>query len=130
MQPVSAITHGVKVTVTSQYHEEHSKPSLNKYVHSYHVTITNYSGMEIQLLSRHWIITDANSKVREVRGDGVIGLQPILEPEASHSYTSWCPFSTPVGKMSGSFYMIRKADNSLFEVTIPEFKMIADFKMN
>jgi len=130
MQPVTATTHGVQVTVTSNYHEEHSKPSMNKYVHSYDVTITNLSGLDVQLISRHWIINDANGKVREVKGDGVIGLQPILEPDESHSYTSWCPLSTPVGKMGGSYVMIRKADNSIFEVTIPEFKLIADFKMN
>ena len=130
MQPVTATTHGIQVTVISKYHEEHSKPSSNKYVHSYDVTITNFSGLDVQLISRHWIIKDANGKIREVKGDGVIGLQPILAPEESHSYTSWCPLSTPVGKMGGSYVMIRKADNSIFEVTIPEFKLIADFKMN
>ena len=130
MEPVTATTHGVQVTVTSQYHEEHSKPSMNKYIHSYDVTITNFSGLDIQLISRHWIIKDANSKVREVKGDGVIGLQPILAPEESHSYTSWCPLATPVGKMGGNFVMIRKADSSVFEVAIPEFRLIADFKMN
>jgi len=130
MQPVTAKTHGVQVTVIPKYHEDNSKPSLNKYVHSYDITITNLTGLEIQLISRHWIITDANGKVREVKGDGVLGLQPILAPEESHSYTSWCPLSTPVGKMGGSYIMMRKADNSIFEVTIPEFKLIADFKMN
>ena len=130
MHSVSETTHGVQVTVTSKYHEEHSKPSMNKYVHSYDVTISNFSGLDIQLISRHWIIKDANGKVREVKGDGVIGLQPTLEPEESHSYTSWCPLSTPVGKMGGKYVMIRKADNSIFEVVIPEFKLIADFKMN
>ncbi|MEM9545911.1 MAG: Co2+/Mg2+ efflux protein ApaG [Bacteroidota bacterium] len=130
MEPVSATTHGVKVTVQSKYHEDQSRPSLNKYIHSYDITITNYSGLDIQLISRHWIITDSNGKIRELKGDGVVGLQPILEPEESHSYTSRCPFSTPVGKMSGSYIMIRKADNSVFEVEIPEFKLIADFKMN
>jgi ApaG protein len=130
MEPVTATTHGVQVTVMSKYHEEHSKPSLNKYVHSYDVTITNYSGLDIQLISRHWVINDANGKVREVKGDGVIGLQPILAPEETHAYTSWCPLSTPVGKMGGSYVMIRIDDNSVFEVTIPEFKLIADFKMN
>ena len=130
MKPVSATTHGVQVTVSTKYHEEHSKPSLNKYVHSYEVTISNFSGLEIQLISRHWIIKDSNGKVREVKGDGVIGLQPVLLPEESHQYTSWCPLSTPVGKMGGKYIMIRKADNSIFEVTIPEFKRVADFKMN
>ena len=129
-QPVTATTHGVRVTVTSKYHPEQSRPSQNKYVHSYDVTISNFSGLEIQLISRHWIINDAHGKVREVKGDGVIGQQPVLLPEESHSYTSWCPLSTPVGKMGGSYIMIRKADNSIFEVTIPEFKLIADFKYN
>ena len=130
METVTATTHGVQVTVTSKYHEEHSKPSMGKFVHSYDVTITNFSGLDIQLISRHWIINDANGKVREVKGDGVIGLQPNLAPEESHAYTSWCPLSTPVGKMGGSYVMIRKADNSIFEVTIPEFKLVANFKMN
>lgn len=130
MNSVSATTHGIQVSVVPHYHDEMSKPSLNKYVHSYMVTIKNLSGLDVQLISRQWFITDANGKVREVQGDGVIGLQPKLEPEESHSYQSWCPLSTPVGKMSGSYMMIRTVDNSVFEVEIPEFKLIANFKMN
>ena len=130
MNPVSAITQGIEVTVLPHYHEEMSKPSLNKYVHSYKVKITNLSGLDVQLLSRHWIITDANSKVRDVKGEGVIGQQPILEPEESHHYKSWCPLSTSVGKMSGSFTLIRMVDKSVFEVAIPEFRLIAYFKNN
>lgn len=130
MEAVTATTNGVQVTVTPKYHKEHSKPSMYKFIHSYDVTITNYSGLDIQLISRHWFIHDALGKVKEVKGDGVIGLQPVLGPDESHSYTSWCPLSTPVGKMNGIYIMIRKADNSVFEVTIPEFKLIADFKMN
>lgn len=130
MNPVSATTQGIQVSVIPHYHDEMSKPSLNKYVHSYLVTITNLSGLNVQLISRRWIITDANGKVREVQGDGVIGLQPKLEPEESHTYQSWCPLSTSVGKMGGSYVMVREADNSVFEAEIPEFKLIADFKMN
>ena len=130
MNPVSAITQGIEVTVLPHYHEEMSKPSLNKYVHSYQVRISNHSDLDVQLISRHWIITDSNSKIRHVKGEGVIGQQPILEPEQSHQYKSWCPLSTPVGKMSGSFTMIRMVDNSEFEVEIPEFRLIADFKNN
>ncbi|MFT6333318.1 MAG: ApaG protein [Halioglobus sp.] len=130
MNPVSAITHGIEVTVLPHYHEEMSKPSLNKFVHSYQVRISNHSGLDVQLMSRHWIITDANRKVRHVKGDGVIGQQPTLEPEQSHHYKSWCPMSTPVGKMSGSFTMTRMVDNSIFEVEIPEFRLIANFKNN
>lgn len=130
MNAVSATTLGIEVSVLPHYHEEMSKPSLNKYVHSYQVKITNYSGLDVQLLRRHWIITDANGKVRHVKGDGVIGQQPTLEPDHSHHYKSWCPLSTPVGKMSGSYTMIRVADNSVFDVEIPEFRLIANFKNN
>jgi ApaG protein len=130
MNPVSAITHGIEVTVLPHYHEEMSKPSLNKFVHSYQVRIINHSDLEVQLKSRHWIITDANSKVRNVKGEGVIGQQPILEPEQSHQYKSWCPMSTPVGKMSGTYTMVRVVDNSELEVEIPEFRLIANFKNN
>ena len=130
MNPVSATTQGIEVTVLPQYHEEMSKPSLNKYVHSYKIRITNKSGLEVQLISRHWIITDSNSKIRNVEGQGVIGQQPILSPDDSHHYKSWCPLSTPEGKMSGTFTMIRTIDNSAFLVEIPEFRLIANFKNN
>lgn len=130
MHQVSATTEGIEVTVEPKYHTELSKPSLNKYVHAYHVTITNRSGLNVQLLSREWLITDANGKVRVVKGEGVIGQQPTLEPDQSHRYRSWCPLSTPVGKMSGSYTMIRMVDDSIFDIEIPEFKLIADFKNN
>ncbi len=130
MNPVSANTLGIEVSVAPHYHMDMSKPSLNKYVHSYLVKITNYSGHEVQLLRRHWIITDANGKVRNVRGEGVIGLQPTLSHEHSHNYKSWCPLSTPVGKMSGTYTMIRLDNNTEFDVEIPEFRLIANFKNN
>lgn len=130
MNPVSANTQGIEITVWPHYHEDMSKPSLNKYVHSYKVRITNNSGFEVQLLSRHWIITDANSKVRNVKGEGVIGQQPILENGESHHYKSWCPLSTPVGKMAGTFTLIRTINNSAFLAEIPKFRLIADFKNN
>jgi len=130
MNPVSATTLGIEVTVIPHYHKDMSKPSLNKYVHSYQVKISNYSGIEVQLLRRHWIITDANGKVRNVKGDGVIGQQPTLAHDHSHRYKSWCPLSTPVGKMSGTYTMIRLDNDSEFDVKIPEFRLIADFKNN
>jgi len=130
MNQVSATTLGIKVSVIPRYHEDLSKPSLFKFVHSYRVTITNLSGLEVQLMTRKWIITDANGKVRNVEGPGVIGEQPVLDHNESHSYTSWCPLSTPVGKMGGSYGMVRTADNSQFDIEIPTFRLIADFKMN
>lgn len=130
MNHFSATTEDIEVIVIPHYHAEMSKPSLNKYVHSYEVTIKNHGSFDVQLISRHWIITDANNKIRHVKGAGVIGQQPNLEPNQSHRYKSWCPMSTPVGKMGGTYTMIRLIDNSAFEVEIPEFKLIADFKNN
>jgi len=130
METVSAITHGIEVSITPHYHEDLSKPSLQKYVHSYEVKITNHNGLDVQLLRRHWIITDSNRKVRHVKGDGVIGEQPTLEHKMSHRYKSWCPLSTPVGKMSGTYTFVRIDDGSIFEAEIPEFKLVADFKNN
>jgi len=130
MNTVSATTHGIEVTIQPHYHEDMSKPSLNKYVHSYHVKITNHVNLDVQLVRRHWIITDANGKVRHVKGEGVIGQQPTLEQGQSHNYKSWCPLSTPVGKMSGSYTMRRMVDDSEFEIEIPEFRLVASFKYN
>ena len=126
----TATTQGIKISVKSQFHEKLSRPSLGKFVYKYNVHIENLSGLVVQLLSRHWFIQDAKLKVLEVKGDGVIGLQPILEPGESHNYDSWCPISTPIGKMWGTFNMVRSVDGSEFSVEIPEFRLIADFKLN
>jgi len=130
MQPVSEITHGIKVSVIPKYHHETSKPSLGRYIHSYDIAIENLSGLEVQLLRRHWIITDGFGNSRVIKGDGVIGQQPILGPDDVHYYTSWSPMTTPVGKMKGFYTMRRTADNSFFEVEIPEFPLIAELKLN
>ncbi len=124
------ITHRIRVTVISNYEAEISLPNKDKYVHSYHVTIENQGFHKVQLLRRHWIITDANNVVREVKGEGVIGLQPILNPEEIHQYQSWSPVPTPIGKMKGSYLMKNLEDDSLFEVEVPEFSLVADFKLN
>lgn len=124
------ITQGIKISVECQYESGQSDPGLNRYIFSYHVTIENQSDITVQLLKRHWKIQDSSFMVRVVEGDGVIGHQPILEPGALHSYTSWSPLSTPIGKMNGYYIMEELMSGKQFEVQIPEFKLIAKFILN
>ena len=126
----SATTNGIKITVRTEFQMESSKPDLGRHIHTYLVIIENYSGLEVQLLSREWIISDSNGEERVVSGAGVVGEQPIIAPEQSYSYSSWCPLKTPIGMMKGKYIMKRTADGSLFEAIIPPFKLIADFVKN
>ena len=121
MHIVTCTTNGISVSVKTQYEAEHSNPSQNRYVHSYTITIENKSDHTVQLISRHWVIMDNDMNVREVRGEGVVGEQPILQPGASYTYSSWSPISTEIGKMSGSYQMIRTVDNEKFDVRVPVF---------
>jgi len=108
------------VSVRPQFLVEHSNPDEQHYVFAYTVTIRNTGERTAQLVSRHWIITDANNSVEEVRGEGVVGEQPVLEPGQSFEYTSGCPLPTPVGSMRGSYQCIAD-DGTAFEAPIPEF---------
>jgi len=124
------ITDGIEVSVTAQFQLQHSSPAQQKFVHSYEVTIENKSQYTVQLLRRHWIIKDGYSNVREVEGEGVIGEQPILQPGQRHTYSSWSPLPTDVGSMKGTYLMIRLSDQHKFKVRVPEFSLIADYKLN
>jgi ApaG protein len=108
------------VNVRPQYLVEHSDPDAEKYVFAYTVTIRNTGEHTAQLISRHWIITDGNNAVEEVRGAGVVGEQPVLKPGEAFEYTSGCPLPTPVGSMRGS-YQCEADDGTAFEAPIPEF---------
>lgn len=123
-------TNGIKITVRTNFEQNVSKPDLDRFIHSYEVIIENFSGLKVQLLKREWIIQDSNGDERIVKGDGVVGDQPILAPEERYSYSSWCPLKSPIGKMKGKYIMKRVADGSLFEAIIPPFKLIADFVKN
>src|SRR4051794_38776923 len=104
--PVSeAITHGIRVEVMARHSPENSKPQLDEWVFQYTVRITNEGLKTVQLLSRHWIITDALEETREVKGAGVVGEQPVLAPGQSFKYSSWCPLRTPTGVMRGTYRM-------------------------
>ncbi len=123
-------TKGIKISVETFYHEKHSRPVEQKFVFVYQINIENKSNATVQLLRRHWYIFDSNGLVREVEGDGVIGKQPILRPGQSHKYVSWSPLQSEMGKMYGYFLMLDRVSKSQFKVPVPEFKLIAPFKMN
>jgi ApaG protein len=112
----------INVDVKTAYLADRSEPSRNQYVFAYTVTLTNAGDAPAQLISRHWIITDSQGLVQEVRGLGVVGAQPLLQPGESFEYTSGTSISTPVGTMRGSYQMLA-ADGSRFEAAIPEFTL-------
>ena len=117
-----AVTNSVRVEVESQYAPEHSQPFQCQWFFYYTVRITNESDETVQLLSRHWIITNANGHIEEVRGPGVVGEEPVLEPGESFEYTSSCPLPTPSGFMVGDYEMeTREGEN--FLVQVPAFSL-------
>ncbi len=127
---VTEITKGIKVCVETEYQPSYSSPSQYHYVFTYKVTIENQSDNTIQVLRRHWHIHDASYNTREVEGEGVVGQQPILEPGQYHKYVSGCNLKSGLGKMTGTYLIERIVDGQRFEVTIPEFSLIAPFKQN
>lgn len=112
----------IDVSVTTRYLAAQSQPEQNRYAFSYTVTIANKGELPAQLLSRHWIITDGDGRVQEVRGAGVIGQQPHIEPGASHSYSSGTVMATQVGTMQGSYQMLAE-DGKRFDATIAPFRL-------
>ena len=108
------------VSVRTQYLPEQSNPDRDQYVFSYTITIRNTGSVAAQLISRHWVITDANNQVQEVRGLGVVGKQPLLQPGERFEYTSGSSLTTPVGTMKGSYQMVAE-DGTHFDAEIPEF---------
>ena len=101
-----AITNGIHVSVKARFDPSRSQPQQNQWFFLYTVTISNQGTMTTQLISRHWVITDANGKIEEVRGPGVVGEQPVLAPGQSFEYTSGCPLNTSFGTMHGTYQMI------------------------
>lgn len=122
--------NGIKVSVETFYQPAYSRPLEMKYIFSYHIMIENLSDDTVQLLRRHWYIFDSNGVIREVEGEGVIGKQPVLAPGETHQYASWSPLTTEMGKMSGTYLFSRQSDNKQFRVKIPEFQLLAPFKLN
>lgn len=117
-----ALTRGVRVQVRSQFDPNRSNPAASQWFFLYTVTIENLAEETVQLLTRHWIITDGNGHVEEVRGPGVVGEQPILAPGEAFEYTSGCPLTTEVGKMEGTYQMITNSGRQ-FDAAIAPFTL-------
>ena len=118
----SAETNGILIRVRPSYLAGQSDPEAGRWVWAYQVEIVNLSGRTVQLMARRWTITDAHGHVEEVRGAGVVGKQPVLEPGESFSYTSGCPLTTPDGLMAGTYTITTIAGES-FEAEIPAFSL-------
>ena len=113
-------TYKIQIVALVRHLAEQSDEADNRFVFSYTITLANNGESTVQLLSRHWIITDGNNQVQEVRGQGVVGEQPVLKPGQSFGYTSGTVLSTPVGTMTGSYLMVAE-DGTKFEAPIPQF---------
>jgi ApaG protein len=129
METSEALTGGIRVLVRSQYVAERSRPELGEFFFAYTILIENRSRDRVQLISRHWIITDAEGRQEEVRGPGVVGEQPVLDPGESFQYTSACPLRTPFGAMRGTYQMVR-ADGSRFDAEIATFRLAQPYAVN
>ena len=123
MNSSTALTRGIRVSVESQFDPSRSRPRETQWFFLYTVTISNEGSRTVQLISRHWIITDGDGRIEEVQGEGVVGEQPVLEPGASFEYTSGCPLATDHGTMHGSYQMITENGES-FDAKITTFTLM------
>jgi ApaG protein len=125
----SATTDGIRISVSSEYVPQQSRPQQKRYFFAYTVTIENVGQKTTQLESRHWVITDATGKVEEVRGPGVVGQQPVLRPGQRFEYTSGCILETPRGSMHGS-YQMRDDGGRRFDAAIARFELALPYSLN
>ena len=122
-------TNGIRVQVSSQFLPDRSSPKEEQYVFAYHITITNVGTDVAQLISRHWIITNADGETEEVQGPGVVGEQPLLKPGEHFEYTSFCHMKTNVGTMHGSYTMVTP-DGEAFQARVAPFTLAVPFALN
>jgi ApaG protein len=123
------LTRGVRILVKPQYVADQSDPANDHYLFAYHITIRNEGSEAVQLISRHWVITNGEGQVEEVRGPGVVGYQPELEPGQEFQYTSGCPLRTPVGSMHGEFNMVTRSGER-FDARIAPFTLAVPRAVN
>lgn len=119
----------VSVSVKTEHLKHHSQAKQNKFAFAYHITITNHHEQQLQLMSRHWVITDGNGKVTEVEGDGVVGEQPLIEPKQSYHYSSGALLDTPVGTMQGHYHM-KNLEGDTIKASIPLFTLAKPNSIN
>jgi ApaG protein len=124
------VTDGIKIVAVPRFQADYSNIHQQQYAFSYEITIENTGEYTVQLMRRHWYIYNGNGTMTEVEGEGVIGKQPILEPGESHQYMSGCSLPTTMGKMKGTYLMVRLFDQKEFYVEIPEMIMIVPHLLN
>lgn len=127
---VSKISEGVEISVETFFQSDYSNPLNGEYMFAYRITIENHNNFTLKLLRRHWHIFDSNGEHREVEGEGVVGVQPILRPGEHYQYVSGCNLRTEMGRMHGSYLMENQDTKTFFDVNIPSFDMIVPAKMN
>lgn len=126
----SAISEGVKISVESFYQPEFSNPLNSEFMFAYRITIENRNLFAIRLLTRHWHIFDSIGTMKELEGEGVVGVQPQIAPAEKYEYMSGCNFKSEIGRMHGTYLMENLNTHKTFRVTIPAFEMQVPFKMN
>jgi ApaG protein len=123
-------TRGVRIVVRPRFVPEQSDPDNGQWLFAYHIVIRNEGGETVQLISRHWVITNGEGRVEEVRGAGVVGYQPVLKPGEEFEYTSGCPLTTPVGTMHGEFNMLVQGSGEKFDARIEPFRLAVPKALN
>jgi ApaG protein len=126
----SKISEGIEVSIETFFQKDYSNPLQNEYMFAYRITIENHNSYPVKLLRRFWEIFDSNSEHREVEGEGVVGVQPLIMPGKQYQYVSGCHLKSEMGKMQGFYTMQNVETKELIRVNIPAFKMIAPVKLN
>lgn len=127
---ISQVSEGIKVSVETYYQPDYSNPVNNEFMFAYRITIENNNNFPVRLLRRHWHISDSNANIREVEGEGVVGVQPQINPGEHYQYVSGCNLRTEIGKMHGTYLMENISTKKTFTVIIPPFSMCSPAKLN
>ncbi|HAE31950.1 MAG TPA: Co2+/Mg2+ efflux protein ApaG [Flavobacteriales bacterium] len=126
----TAIDQGIRISVSTDYREDYSDPNTHHFLFSYSITIENTNNFPAQLMKRAWFIVDSGAENRQVEGDGVVGVQPIIQPGESYNYESACDLKTDYGSMKGFYFFKNTTTEEMFRVRIPEFVMAVPHKFN
>jgi ApaG protein len=126
----SKISEGIEINVETFYQPDYSNPMSGEFMFAYRITIENLNSFPVKLQRRHWYIFDSNGQNREVEGEGVVGVQPVLNPGEKYQYVSGCNLRTEMGKMHGTYLMENVNNKRTFKVNIPVFEMVVPFKKN
>ena len=127
---VSKISEGVEISVESFYQADYSNPAGNEFMFAYRITIENHNKFSVKLLRRNWKIFDSNGEYRDVEGEGVVGVQPVMQPGQQFQYVSGCNLRSEMGRMFGSYEMENLNSRNVFHVNIPPFDLVAPLKLN